>query len=79
MFVNAGGSVGAHGFATNHDHTVPLNPRIMSAQISHLTGVPIEILEQIFLHLPDRDMVKMDEVRRVMVNPAQFCADLPPA
>ena len=37
---------------------------VMAAQIPHLAGLPTEVLEQIFLHLPSQDIVKMDAVRR---------------
>ena len=35
----------------------------MSASISRLSNLPIEILEQILLHLPGQDIVKMEGVR----------------
>ena len=36
---------------------------IMSAPVPHLTELPIEILEQILLHLPGQDIIKMEVVR----------------
>ena len=49
----------------------------MPARVSRLTGLPTEILEQIFLHLPGQDIVKMDGVRRGMVDSAQLLLTCP--
>ena len=35
----------------------------MSASIFRLTELPIETLEQILLHLPNQDIIKMEVVR----------------
>ena len=35
----------------------------MIAPMSHLTGLPAETLEQIFLHLPGRDIIRVEVVR----------------
>jgi hypothetical protein len=40
----------------------------MSVQVPHLTGLPVEILEQIFLHLPSKDVIKMEAVRGVIFS-----------
>ena len=34
----------------------------MSAPVSHLTEIPIEILEKIFLYLPGQDVIRMEAV-----------------
>ena len=44
----------------------------MSGSISHL---PVEILEQILLHLPGQDIIKVDAVRRVTATSTQLIAD----
>jgi len=41
---------------------------LMSEPVSRITMLPVEILEQIFLHLPGQDIIKMDLVRGVMSN-----------
>ena len=52
------------------------NPiRIMPASTPCLTELPIEILEQIFLHLPAQDIIKMDVVRRLAINSARSSVD----
>jgi hypothetical protein len=38
----------------------------MSVQVPHLTGLPVEILEQIFLYLPGKDIIRMEAVREVV-------------
>lgn len=43
--------------------------------IPHLAELPLEILEQILLHLPGQDIIKMDVVRKVMANSAGLRAD----
>jgi len=40
----------------------------MSMSPSYLTTLPTEILEQLLLHLPGQDIVKMEAVRRVEAN-----------
>jgi len=40
----------------------------MSASPSYLTMLPTEILEQLLLHLPGRDLIKVEAVRRANVN-----------
>jgi len=47
----------------------------MSASPSYLTMLPTEILEQLFLHLPGQDLIKMGAVRRVNVNLRQTVVD----
>jgi len=42
---------------------------LMSAPVSHLTELPIEITEQILLHLPGQDIIKMEAVRRAFIQP----------
>ena len=37
-------------------------PIPMIAPVSHSTGPPIETLEQIFLHLPGRDIIRVEAV-----------------
>ena len=39
-----------------------LPPILMFATVSHLTELPIEILEQIFLHLPGQDVIRIEAV-----------------
>jgi len=39
----------------------------MSALISRLTDLPTEILEEILLHLPGQDIVKLEAVRCIVV------------
>jgi len=41
----------------------------------HLTEIPAEILEQIFLHLPGQDIVKMEVVQRIAEASTRACAD----
>jgi len=53
--------VGA-GLALNPTNTMPVS-------IFRLTELPVEILEQIFLHLPGQDVIKMEVVRRVIAIP----------
>ena len=36
---------------------------VMFAPVSHSTKFPVEILEQIFLHLPSQDVIRMEVVR----------------
>ena len=43
--------------------TTLYTPMIMVASLPHLTEFPVELLEQIFLHLPGQDIVKMETVR----------------
>ena len=71
-----GYSIGAYWCSADRDHTASDNSETgtMSASISHLTELPIEILEQILLHLPGQDIIKMDTVR-VTANPTQLCID----
>ena len=38
----------------------------MSASTPRLAELPIEILEQILLHLPGQDVIKMEVVRRII-------------
>jgi len=38
----------------------------MLVSIFRLTDLPVEILEQIFLHLPGQDVIKMEVVRRIV-------------
>ena len=38
----------------------------MSAPISRLAELPTETLEQILLHLPGQDVIKMETVQRVI-------------
>jgi len=40
----------------------------MSARTSHLTELPTEILENILLHLPGQDIVKLEVVRYVVAT-----------
>ena len=40
----------------------------MSAPVSHLTELPVEILEQILLHLPGQDVIKMEAVWGALSN-----------
>ena len=49
-----GYSIGAYWCSADRDHTASDNSETgtMSASISHLTELPIEILEQILLYLP---------------------------
>ncbi|KAF9649089.1 hypothetical protein BDM02DRAFT_1993637 [Thelephora ganbajun] len=42
----------------------PLPLILMSALVSHLSELPIETLEQIFLYLPGQDIIKMEAVSR---------------
>lgn len=49
------------------------NTSFMSASISHLTELPIEILEQILLHLPGQDIIKMEAVRRANGDSRRLC------
>ena len=44
----------------------------MSPSLSDPTEFPIEILEQILLHLPGQDIVKAQSVPRVAVNSRQI-------
>jgi hypothetical protein len=41
---------------------------IMSASMPHLTQLPVEILEQIFLHLTDQEVIKMEAVWRATTD-----------
>ena len=53
----------------DHDHTwASQNSKNMSAPLSNLAELPIEVLEQILLHLPGQDIVKMEVVRRVTAH-----------
>ena len=47
----------------------------MSAPVSHLTKLPVEVLEQIFLHLPGQDVIKVEAVRGVVFNSVQCGLD----
>ena len=40
----------------------------MIAPVSHLTRLPVETLEQIFLYLPGRDIIRMEAVRGAVAN-----------
>ena len=51
-----------------------LNPSTMSGSTFRLTDLPVEILEQILIHLPDQDIVKVEVVRRIVVIPHD-CVD----
>ena len=37
----------------------------MSASVVHLVELPTETLEQVLLHLPGQDIIKMEAVRRL--------------
>jgi len=37
----------------------------MFAPVSHLTKIPVEILEKIFLLLPGQDVIRMEAVREL--------------
>jgi len=62
----------------DHDHLSTTNTRTMPAPLSDLTGVPIEILEQIILCLPGRDIVKMEEVRNITARSSRAFVDFAP-
>jgi hypothetical protein len=53
--------------------SLPLN--LMSASISCLTELPTETLEYVLLHLPGQDIIKMEVVREVVVNPMRHDFD----
>ena len=53
-----------------------LNPDTMSTSIFRLTELPIEILEQILLHLPRQDIIKMEVVRCVVTVPDDLALTL---
>ena len=38
---------------------------VMFAPVSHLTKIPVEILEKIFLLLPGQDVIRMEAVREL--------------
>ena len=38
-------------------------PITMTAPVSHLTGLPVETLEQISLHLSGQDIIRIEAVR----------------
>jgi len=44
----------------------------MLASAFHLTELPVETLEQVLLHLPSQDVIKMEMVWRVIVIPDDF-------
>jgi len=46
-----------------------LEPDAVSASTSRLTELPIEILEEILLRLPNQDVIKMEAVRRMIASP----------
>ena len=48
-----------------HSACVPI---LMIAPMLHLTGLPVETLEQILLHLSGRDIVRIEAVRASMAN-----------
>jgi hypothetical protein len=59
--------------AIDHDRTVSTNSiNMMSAPVSYLTILPIEILEQICLHLPGQDIIRMEAVREVVSHSVRF-------
>jgi len=47
----------------------------MPASPSYLTMLPTEILEQLLLHLPSQDFIKMEAVRRANTNFRQTVVD----
>ena len=49
-------------------HLICLLAILMFMPVSHLTELPMEILEQICLYLPDQDIIKMDVVWGGVVN-----------
>jgi len=57
-----------YSLAENSRH-VSRFTNIMSAPISCLAELPTEILEQILLHLPGQDIIKMEAVQCIVVIP----------
>jgi hypothetical protein len=54
------------------------NSRPMSAVKLKFTDLPIEILEQVFSHIPDRDIIKLEAVRNAGPTRDYFTLTPPP-
>jgi len=68
-------SAGVYWFPIDHKKRRAPHLIVMSMSIPRLTELPLEILEQILLHLPGQDIIKMDVVRRVTANSAGLRVD----
>ena len=53
----------------------PLESKTMSPSSLNLTDIPGELLEQILLHLPGQDIVKMEAVRGVAADLGRIFVD----
>ena len=51
------------------DAGLTVKPKVVTASAFRLTELPVEILEQILLHLPGQDVVKMEVVGCVIAIP----------
>jgi hypothetical protein len=51
----------------------------MSASTLRLSEIPTEILERVLLHLPDRDIIKVEAVRTLLQSPRGRALTLPDA